>query len=74
MIASHPFIGNDHPSPSYRKAAELIRDRQIMELRILLAHSILEKEVYKYTVRLKRLQEIKSSSGGHGLYEPMRLA
>ncbi len=59
--SSRPFLINDH-HPGLTKAAEQITDRQIMELRILLAHSVLGKEVYKYTGRLKRLQEVYGTS------------
>jgi hypothetical protein len=47
-------------------------DRQIMELRILLAHSVLEEEVLNYTARLKKLQHIKRVSSVYDdLYEPI---
>jgi hypothetical protein len=34
-------------------------DIRIMELRILLAHSVLEKEEFEFTDRLKEAQHIK---------------
>jgi hypothetical protein len=46
-------------------------DRETMELRILLAHSVLEEEVLKYTARLKKLQHIKRVSSVYDLYEPL---
>ena len=54
-----PFLINDH-HPGLTRAAEQISDRQIMELRILLSHTIVEKEIYKYTARLRKLEQIKN--------------
>jgi hypothetical protein len=46
-------------------------DRQIMELRILLANSILEEDIFTYTARLEKLQHIKNVSNVQDLYEPI---
>ena len=57
--SSHPFLINEHHH-DLTKAAEQISDRQIMELRILLSHTVVEKEIYKFTARLKKLEQIKN--------------
>jgi len=57
--SSRHFLINDH-HPGLITAAEQISDRQIMELRILLSHTVVEKEIYKFTARLKKLEQIKN--------------
>jgi hypothetical protein len=46
-------------------------DRQMMELRILIAGSASDEDIFTYTARLNELEHIKKVSNPQDLYEPL---
>jgi hypothetical protein len=46
-------------------------EKQMMELRILLAGSVSDEDLFFYTARLKELEHIKKVSNAQELYEPL---
>jgi hypothetical protein len=46
-------------------------ERQMMELRILIAGSVSDEDIFTYTARLNELEYIKKVSDSHDPYEPL---